>query len=882
MNKNLNGSFSGESFPGGYFPAETFKEVLDCSTSAIYVADCDTQELILTNDKFLELTGKSFEECVGKKCWSILGSNKGKPCVSCPMKNLVDKEGNIKPPKTVEQYIVEKGIWASINYSVLRWPGEKLVQVGTINDITDSKRMESELSQLAFFDKKMGLPNLSSLEAELKKSDIGEFTLICIDIIGLTKINDVFGRNVGDALLDSIRNWMIAIEGVPVSIFYRVGGDEFCLLIKQTGHEDMNDIYRQIWNRFEEPWIIKSEEAESNSIYCSICMGVITKYVLGNLNENLIDIIERAITTSKKIGDIAVYSEEVDHTFKEALKLELSLKACVKDGMKGFSVYYQAITNPNTGTWCGIEALCRWNSPEFGFIPPLTFIKIAEEHGLIGAIGMWILEESVKQVKDWGLDKIEQFFLDVNLSPSQLVDDQLPDKVMAVLEKYDFPPTKLSLEITESSEFNFDTFSMAYIRRLYDMGVMMSLDDFGTGYSSFSNLKYLPVKVIKTDRSFILDLETDEFSQHIFHIMVELAQTVNLKVIAEGVETESQLRLLRKIGVNFFQGYLFCKPLPAHEFEKRLDSFYNSAGVFPAAKLSKIDVKTMEDPSKGYNLTPVLHKLLNRCLHILFYNRNISEAIDQTLKIIGETLGLSRTYVFIKDQGDTYTNINEWCDNGIVPLIGKQRGMTINETWFEAMKSEGLLFTSDFTNLPSIAKEEYNRAGIKATSLIPLWDDNSMIGFVGFDDCVNYRDWSAEEIQMLYSYSVNITDAYIRQGLERAVAGQKATLDAVINHIDVIVFVSDLVTDEILYFNQTAKKFFPLAEKGKTCWKVMGYDEKVTDGIVHELLESPELSKITDERYIPSLGRKSKICDSIIKWYDNRPVHIQYNFEPAE
>ncbi len=312
---------------------------------------------------------------------------------------------------------------------------------------------------------------------------------------------------------------------------------------------------------------------ENFPVYCGISLCVLdAKTDLGE-DDTLTGLIERGLDRSKSEGKIVTYDHKIDEEFKQHLKLEVSLRECIKQGMKGFDVYYQPIVCAKSGRWRGLEALCRWNSPDFGPVPPLVFIHEAEQMGLIGPLGNWVLETAIGQCKYWGLDAIDGFLLEVNFSPLQMADRALADNVLQLLHQYDYPGSRLCIEITESRELNFSEHVIASIKNLLQHNIDVALDDFGTGYSSFQNLKNVLVSMLKTERQFVADIEQNDYLKNLFHTMVNLAHAASMELVAEGIETKSQLDLILETGADYIQGYYYSQPLPSSEMAKLIDKF---------------------------------------------------------------------------------------------------------------------------------------------------------------------------------------------------------------------------------------------------------------------------------------------------------------------
>jgi EAL domain-containing protein (putative c-di-GMP-specific phosphodiesterase class I) len=256
--------------------------------------------------------------------------------------------------------------------------------------------------------------------------------------------------------------------------------------------------------------------------------------------------------------------------------------------MKGFEVFFQPIVNPSKGMWEGVEALARWTSPEFGRVPPLVFIKMAEQTGLISSIGQWVLDTAISVCARLHLHDVEDFFLDVNLSPLQMSDESLISNALISLRRYGFPGRNLALEITESGTVDDGGYSQTIVERLRALDIKIALDDFGTGYSNFNNLKFMPVSILKTEKRFIDDIVTDEYQQFLLHVLVELAHAAEMKLIAEGVETPEQMKELMKNGADYFQGYLFARPLSAWDLEEYVHKFHEVDPMFAMAR-SQLD-----------------------------------------------------------------------------------------------------------------------------------------------------------------------------------------------------------------------------------------------------------------------------------------------------
>lgn len=549
--------------------ANTFREFIDLSDVGVYVIDYETGEMIMFNRVYENLIGKDADALVGKTCFGELGYETW--CPFCPHDQLVSKDGHIGKPVIWENYLPDMGIWLRISSRAIRWVDGRLALMMSFFDITDRKKREEEIEYIAYYDRKLKTPNGTKLYNDIVEYGAGNVYMIAFDIQGLRKVNDIYGRETGDALLVEIRNWIQAQDDYDQEL-YRIDGDGFVILVRQSDAKGVQQFSDRVFRRFDEAWIIQHGEV-SQSIYVSVSMGIIPVNDSLSGHDELVNLIERILATARGAGAPIRYDDKMNKTFREHLQLEMSLKACVLNDMQGFTLHYQPIVEPGSGRWVGLEALCRWNSPELGIVPPDVFIPEAEQLGLIDLLGEWVLNKAVFDAKQWELDKKKQFMLAVNLSPIQLNDRELYRRVGAILKNHGFPADKLSLEITESAEVHFNEHITASLKKLRGLGLSMSLDDFGTGYASFSNLKSLPVNVIKTDRSFMQDIENDTYLQHTMRIMIEFAHAAGMKVTAEGVETEIQCNILVDNDADYIQGYFFSVPLPGEEIGRNLDCF---------------------------------------------------------------------------------------------------------------------------------------------------------------------------------------------------------------------------------------------------------------------------------------------------------------------
>lgn len=552
---------------------ETMQILIESANLQTYLVDCEMHEIVMCSDNLAKTVNSKSDSLIGRKCYDVF--NQAGRCDNCPLNECLERNSlNNDEPYIWEHYMPEYNKWMQCTSHVTHWEDGRDVMVNTLIDITNRKNLEDEINKLAFEHRLLEIPNSIRLERDIAVKE-NYCELIVVDIEGLRKINDVYGRHYGDLILLAVRDYILEMD-LADSTLYHLDICDFGILIQmdKCANSCAVDIAEKIFNRCEKQWELEYEQ-HITDIYIAVNICIVPVPIGdGSTFKNFYSTIEHTIEIAREIGSIAVYDDEVERSMTSRLNLEESLKNAVRDNMNGFWLAFQPIVNPSLARWSGIEVLCRWNSRELGAIPPMEFIPIAESNGLIRKIGYWVLEEALKHAKKWKLDKIDNFLLEVNLSPVQLAIQNLSESIVKLLKKYDYPAEKLCLEVTESNELNFSRHNMHSIEELNELGVLIALDDFGTGYSSFNSLHKLPVNIVKTDRTFINGMEDDSYLQRLFHVIVELSHASDMSIVAEGVETDFQAKFLYQQGADYFQGYLFSKPLTAVEMENNLDNFH--------------------------------------------------------------------------------------------------------------------------------------------------------------------------------------------------------------------------------------------------------------------------------------------------------------------
>jgi diguanylate cyclase (GGDEF)-like protein/PAS domain S-box-containing protein len=472
----------------------------------------------------------------------------------------------------------------SLVEAVVDEQGRVVRLTGTSQDITERSLAEKRIRQLAYFDQVTGLPNRTFLREHLK-SLIGEagrrgrsLAVLYLDLDRFKRVNDTLGHSAGDELLREVAERYVAVlragdslvrepvaPGSDRAAVAHVGGDEFiALVVALRQPEDGARVARRLLDALKRPILLEGRE-----VVVSASVGIAVYPDDGADVEALLRNAEVAMYHAKDLGrdSYQFYTSSLNARASERLALEGELRRALE--RNEFCLHYQPKLDLASGEVVAAEALIRWQHPELGMVPPLDFIGLAEETGLILPIGRWVLEAAASQMRRWQQEGRRRLRLSVNLSVRQFRDPGLFAAVRAALDRAGLDWPWLELEITESMLMGDTETSTHLLRELKGLGVSISVDDFGTGYSSLSYLTRLPLDLLKVDRSFVRDLLTDASSQAVTRAIVHLAHSLGLRVVAEGVESGPQLQFLRDNGCDEVQGYLLSVPLPAQEFGTR-------------------------------------------------------------------------------------------------------------------------------------------------------------------------------------------------------------------------------------------------------------------------------------------------------------------------
>jgi len=443
-------------------------------------------------------------------------------------------------------------------------------------DITERKQAEKEITRLAYFDNLTGLPNrtllLNRLEQALLQGERDHLSrnerlaILVLDLDRFKYVNDSLGHDVGDLLIKEMADRLKGVFRASDTLA-RLGADEFVVLlprIKQA--EDVACLSRDAMAVCSRAFKVAGQE-----IFSSLSVGVALYPDDGKDSITLLKNVDAALHHAKAGGRgcFRFFSREMDQKSRERLRLESRLRNAVSR-LEGFSLHYQQRVDLVSGQIVGVEALLRWQDAELGAIPPAHFIPVTEETGLILPLGEWVLRTACAQAQSWLAEGLPAVKMAVNLSGCQLKDPGLSELVERILCQTGFDPTFLELELTESMLMESVERNIETMRQLKALGVSLAIDDFGTGYSSLRYLQHFPIDVMKIDRSFISEIGNGRQDSVIIRATIALAQSLNLRVVGEGVETEEQLDFLQSQRCNEAQGYFLSRPVPAGEFGRQL------------------------------------------------------------------------------------------------------------------------------------------------------------------------------------------------------------------------------------------------------------------------------------------------------------------------
>ncbi|MCH5261281.1 MAG: EAL domain-containing protein [Lachnospiraceae bacterium] len=473
---------------------------------------------------------------------------------------------------SLEISLEDKGSWYDFFYKNIIWVDGREVRMCSVQDVTEKKMYQKKIERQAYTDFLTGLYNRLCCERDMAKyvdtaKKLGiEGAVLYMDLDDFKHINDSLGHQYGDVLLKSIAQGIRNVQGIHNSC-YRMGGDEFVIIIPPDQHGMLEQIVEGIKAVFSRPWFLKDAD-----YYCTMSMGIVHFPTEGEDVADLIKKADIAMYEAKKSGKnrVAVYNRNIKSDSGKRLDMEKNMRDAALDGYREFEVYYQPIIDIQENNKCtGAEALIRWNSEEMGFMSPADFIPLAEYLGLINPIGSHVLSQACETCKRWNDNGHPGYKVNVNLSVIQLLQQDIVETVSDIVKRSGINPHNLTLEVTEGLAINDLERMKKILAQIKDLGIRIALDDFGTGYSSLSHIRELPFDVIKVDQSFVKDLAEDGYSKSFIKMVSDLADAIGVSICVEGIETQEQYKVLADMHVRMIQGYYFDKPMSAADFEKK-------------------------------------------------------------------------------------------------------------------------------------------------------------------------------------------------------------------------------------------------------------------------------------------------------------------------
>ena len=547
---------------------------IESTGEGIMISDAlaDDHPTLYVNPAFGRITGYEPQEVIGRNGRFFLGDDLGDTQVGALRHMLRAQEDG-----TVVLRCYRKDgtpFWNELSVSPVRDDDGRVTHtISIFKDITERRRQEQELIKSVHHDALTGLANRTLLYDRIDQAisvahrhgrKVGA---LFVDIDNFKLINDSLGHHIGDILLQETARRLgdCLRDGDTVA---RLGSDEFVLLLADMEREE--DV-ALIADRVLSAMVLPFEHSEGE-LYVSASVGASFYPRDGTDSETLVKHADIAMYRAKDQGrnNFQVFTAEMQSRIDQRLSLETHLRKALERGE--FELFYQPQVSLESGRIVGAEALIRWRHPELGLVPPVQFIPLAEETGLIVPIGEWVIDTACAQIAAWQADGLRPPRVAVNLSARQFHQQNLTRIVDQSLRLHRIGPGQLELEMTESMVMQDPEGTILVLRQLKDLGVSLSLDDFGTGYSSLSHLRRFPIDVLKVDQSFVRDVTNNSDDAAIAASIIALAHSLQLAVVAEGVETQAQLHYLKRQQCDIIQGYYFGKPVPAHEFSALLAS----------------------------------------------------------------------------------------------------------------------------------------------------------------------------------------------------------------------------------------------------------------------------------------------------------------------
>ncbi len=703
--------------------------------------------------------------------------------------------------------------------------------------------------------------------------------LICLDLADIYPLGGVLGRKLTTPLRQAIMSWCETSFSARGLCF--VENDLLCLWLPDNPDRTLESVLNQAAERFTHPWHINID-SRSVPVICNITMAGLSLADKAIDAQDLIAAASGALAISRAEQKIFIHSEQTPWQDHAANCLAKRLELCVRQDMTGFSVNFQPVVNLTSGSWLGLEALCCWQDPELGRVPPREFIPILEQQGLISTLGRWLADVAVEQCVLLELHKLSAFFLSINVSPLQLMDDGFAAEVLQLLDKHNYPPDKLCLEVNCGQGLTFSASACAMLKKLQERGVTVIYDDFSFSREALDYLATLPVSGLKTELAFLSGLSGIQLS-YLLAALTDICAASKLHPIAKGIETEEQLEMCRLRGIRAGQGYHLARPFGCQDLEQHIARFSaDNAKQLPCLLPEKRNLNQWLSKHKNLLVTPNLFRLLDRCVHILLEDSSLPESMEKILATMGQHFQVARAFAYLRNDDGSYSNFFEWCAPNIAPQGHLHRHVPIHKAMLQAFREDGMLITSDIAELPPPLFELLRKHDVKSLVMLPMWQKDDLVGFLGFND-IKVRDWSPESIIMLWNVCMMLAEKIKRASVEDNNRGN--ILTEVLNGTGLNVVVSDLETDEIVWVNDVLRAQYDIGDMlvGRKCYEIIqGKTQRCPFCRVPELVANPDLGQVTFEHHNKYWNKTFIVYNSILTWENDRRVHVEYSLDITE
>lgn len=521
---------------------------LVCSEENYEILDVEPETFAPSYENFIELVHPEDRSFVKESIEKVILQKK----INNIEHRVVLKDGRVRFLHQIVRVVYDK-------------EGQPIRILGTVQDITSLKQQEQQIRKLSYYDQLTGLPNRVMFLKEidcltmLKCAKHKDFAVLLLDLDRFKIVNDSLGHEKGDLLLKAIAKRLEYNIITDVYNIYRLGGDEFAIIINEI--DLVEKIAKQVMDIISEPFMIGGHQ-----IFITTSIGIAHYPENGHSGNALIKNADAAMYQAKEMGknQFIYYTADINERAIDRLFLENELRNAIE--RQEFDLHYQRQVDASGDNIIVAEALLRWRHPEMGLISPDNFIPLAEELGLIVPIGEWVIRTACLQNRSWQEEGFPPIKIAVNISIRQFQRDDFVQMVEEILREAELEAKYLELEITESiAMYNIDHV-MSVLDQLKRLGVSVAIDDFGTGYSSLNYLKELSIDVLKIDKTFINRVPNEQKNAAIVESIINMAHNLDLKVVAEGVETEEQLSFLKACKCNLMQGFLFNRPVPPELF----------------------------------------------------------------------------------------------------------------------------------------------------------------------------------------------------------------------------------------------------------------------------------------------------------------------------